>query len=172
MSLTFILGSSTTFNENIKAEYYEPLKEYDFENAIRNADFNESILSLKNAYLNRVDRNKRNVSGDSNTKYFSDVSKVVFGKDGTSDAYVKRGLDHDLVEYFERQETEKRSWRFETTNSLINFKNGGKVIIGSKEYIIIKVINQINTADIPNLLNTRPNMELLENWGVKTLILA
>ena len=168
-----IMGQSTTFNEDIKAWYHAPLNEYDFDKNIKNSNYMESIDDLKKAFEIAIGKTKvEDVNDRTKGQYFDETGQLFFGKDGTSDAYVKRGLDNDMVSYFERQETSKRTWRFSTSTSNIEFKSGGKVFVGDKEWVIIKVINQLSTNDIENQLKSRRNMNLVENWGYKTLILA
>ena len=55
-----------------------------------------------------------------------------YGKDGTSNAYVKRGLDDEEVEYFDRALTQGQSWRIETNNQSIDFEVGGKIIAAGR----------------------------------------
>lgn len=172
-SLTMIMGQSTTFNEDIKAWYHPPLKEYDFDKNIKQSNYNKSIDDLKKAFEIATGQTKLdNIDDIPKTQYYDETGMMFFGKDGTSDAYVKRGLDNDMVSYFERQEINKRTWRFSTSVSHIDFKAGGKIFVGNKAWVIIKVINQISTNDIENQIKARWNMELFENWGYKTLILA
>lgn len=172
-SLTMIMGKSTDFNEDIKAYYHEPLKEYDFDKKIKESNYQASLSSLKHAWQIAVNEKKvDNVEERDKSQYFDETGVMFFGKDGTSDAYVKRGLDSDLFSYFERQEIDKRTWRLQTSVSHIDFKSGGKIFVGEDEWVILKVINQLSTNDIENQLKTRPNMNLIQHWGLKTLILG
>ena len=100
MSLTMIMGQSTTFNEDIKAYYHAPLKEYDFEKKIKESNYTANLDSLKKAFelaTKRV-KPKDEFEADSinDTIYYKQTGRMFFCKDGTSDAYVKRGLDYDL----------------------------------------------------------------------------
>lgn len=171
--LTRLMGSSTTFNEDIKGFYHEPLKEYDFDKNIRESNFNASIDDLKRAFqVANGEIQIDDVEERDKTQYFNESGRVFYGKDGAGDAYVKKGIDADLVSYFERQETEKRTWRMATSTTHIDFKSGGKVFIGGREWVILKVINQLSTNDIENNLKARSNMSIVETWGAKILILA
>ena len=172
-SLTMIMGQSTTFNEDILGTYYPPKNEYDFEKDIRESNYTASIADLKRAFdIANNNIKVDNVEERDKSQYYDETGITFYGKDGTSDAYVKRGLDADIVSYFERQEVNQRTWRFSTSSSDIDFKGGGKIVIGNKEWVIIKVINQFSTNDIENQLKVRTNMNLLEYWGYKTFILA
>lgn len=173
MGLGRIAGGNTAYNENVKAVYYEPLEEWAFQEDLKQSNYNTSINALKEAYLNRVNREHRaNNSNVVRTSYFSEKGVTFYGKDGTSDAYTKRGMDLEEFEYLDRQLTEKQAWRFETSNTYINFKVGSKIFIGEEEYVVVFIINQLNIGNIGNSLKARPNPNIIRRWGVKTLILA
>lgn len=172
MGLEMITGGNVTYNEDIRATYIPPKKEWelaqDFEEAQKE---NTSINAIKENYIKKMYQDLSG-KGEPKTNMWSEEQTLFFGKDGTSDAYTKRGADIEFFEYFERQYTEKQAWRFETSNSYIDFKVGGKVIIGQKEWVIMKVINQLNIGNIGNVIKARRNMDLIYRWGIKTLILA
>lgn len=176
MSLTMIMGQATTFNEDIKAYYHAPLKEYDFEKKIKESNYTANLDSLKKAFELATKRVKPKDEFEANsmndTIYFKETGRMFFCKDGTSDAYVKRGLDSDLDSYFERQEINKKTWRIETSTTYIDFVAGGKVFIGEDEWTIIRAINLFAGSGIENSLKGRPNVNLLRKWTVKILILA
>lgn len=172
-TLTMIMGQSTTFNEDIYAEYLQPKTEYNFEQDIKDSNYNVSIDDLKKSYL-IANGNERlsNIEDRDKTQYYDETPISFYGKDGVSDAYTKAGLDNDIVAYFERQEINRRVWRFQTNASDIEFRAGGKIVIGKRTWIILKVINQIKTNDIENSLKARTNADLLEYWGYKILVLG
>lgn len=173
MSLEFVVGGNTAYNENIEAIYYEPIAEWKFQEDLKSSGYNKSLKSLKEAYEKRVNKNIRDKSENgNNTSYWSKQGITFFGKDGTSDAYTKRGMDLEEVEYLDRQLTEKQAWRLETSDTYIDYKVGAKVFIGNTEYIIVFIINQLNIGNIGNFLKARPNPNIVNRWGVKTLILA
>lgn len=175
MSLEFILGGNTSYNQDVEAYYYAPLKEWEInDKVIENASNNNiSVQDIKKSYMTKINKQLRDKEPNYiNNTLWNESQEIFFGKDGTSDAYTKRGMDIEFFEYFDRQVTEKQAWRFETNDSYIDFKVGAKVIIGKKEFVIMKVINQLNIGNIPNFIKARPNMDLLDKWGVKTLILA
>lgn len=167
-----IMGQLTTFNEDVKAYYYEPLREQDFINNIKESNYMITPEKLKENMLKRMNKEYEQKNPlTENTQYYSSVGIPFFGRDGTSDAYVKRGVDSDIAEYFDRQQLAKRSRRFQTSNSSIDFKSGGKIVIGSKEWIIAKIINIQSGSDFDNKVKGTYNMDLLENFGNKIFIL-
>lgn len=174
MSLEFVVGGNVSYNEDIKAFYIPPKKEWELANEFKEAqDTNRSLQDIKDAYVRKMDIELNGGTNDETLgKIWVDEKTIFFGKDGTSDAYTKRGADIEYFEYFERQVTERQAWRFETSTSFIDFKIGGKVIIGEKEWVIMKVINQLNIGNIGNVIKARRNMDLIYRWGVKTLILS
>lgn len=172
MGLEMVVGGNTAYNEDVRAYYIAPKKEWQLSQEVEKAQKdNKSILSIKNNYINKMER-ELNSEGEGIDEIWVEEEVLFYGKDGTSDAYTKRGADIEYFEYFERQVTEKQAWRFETSTSKIDFMIGGKIKIGNKDWVIMKVINQLNIGNIPNFIKARPNMDLLYRWGVKTLILA
>lgn len=172
-NFTLLMGQSTTFNEDIRATYFQLKKEYDFEKDIIESNYNTSIDDLMKAYnISNGNEKPQDVNDRNKTQYFDEDGIYFYGKDGVSDAYTKAGLDNDIVSYFDRQEINRRVWRFSTSASDIEFRAGGKVLIGEKPWIILKVINQLKTNDIENNIKTRTNTTLLENWGYKILVLG
>lgn len=172
MGLEMIVGGNTAYNEDVKAYYIAPKKEWELSQEFEKAQQkNTSILAIKENFLNKMNSELNNINNSKNEIWLEEEI-LFYGKDGTSDAYTKRGADIEYFEYFERQITEKQAWRFETSTSKIDFMVGGKVKIGNKDWVIMKVINQLNIGNIGNFIKARPNMDLLYRWGVKTLILA
>lgn len=176
MSFQNLFGNNTSYNENIRAYYVAPKEEYLFQEEIKASNYTASILDLKKGYLDRTVKSKRDLinsnSSETLPSYFQQDRQLFKGKDGTSDAYTKRGKDMEMMEYFERQTTQEQAWRFETSNTYIDFKSGGKVFIGDDEYVIMLVINQLGIGNVPNFLSVRNNPKSLNRWGVKTLILV
>lgn len=172
MGLEMITGGNVSYNEDIRATYIPPKQEWQLDREFEQAQStNASISDIKNKFIKKMNFELNGI-GDLTNDIWQEEQTLFFGKDGTSDAYTKRGADIEFFEYFERQFTEKQSWRFETSNSYIDFKVGGKVIIGQKEWIIMKVINQLNIGNVGNVIKARRNMNLIYRWGIKTLILA
>ena len=176
MSFQNLFGNNTAYNENVRAYYVAPKEEYFFQEEVKNTNYTKNILELKKSYQDRVNKEKRDLQNPNEIvnapEYWQQDRSLFYGKDGTSDAYTKRGKDMEFDEYMERQMTQKQSWRFETSNTFIDFKAGGKVYIGNTEYMIMLVINQLGIGNIPNHLKVRNNPNNLDRWGVKTLILA
>lgn len=112
---------------------------------------------------------------DDKSDYWEDGERQFFyGKDGTSNAYVKQGMDTEIEEYVEREITERFSWRLQTDEPII-FKSGGKIRVRGRDWYIVQVINQDATGTIQNKLNafdTNPNAEWLQRLGLKTLVLV
>lgn len=175
-SFAKMMGANTAYNEDIRAYYVAPKEEYLFQEEVERSNYTKSAQEMKKAYQEAVNKKLRDEIDPNEPSlpptYWQTDRMFFKGKDGTSDAYTKRGKDLEFDEYMERQLTQKQAWRLETSNTYIDFVAGGKVFIGDDEYIIIKVINQLGVGNIPNFLKVRNNPRTLNNWGVKTLILA
>lgn len=175
MSFAKLMARNTSYNENVRAYYIEPKEEFLLQEEVKNTKYLTDIHSLVDAYEVATNQNITNITNPELTtspEYLKKHAMLFHGKDGTSDAYTKRGKDNEFMEYMERQMTQGQAWRFETSNSYLNFLAGGKIIIGKKQYTIVLVINQLGVGNIPNALHVRNNPDMLENWGVKTLILS
>lgn len=152
-----------SFNMNIECYYRKPKKPLDFKETFPN--YNKmSIKQIREG----VPKNYN----DKNEDFWYDEQFKFYGKDGTSNAYVKRGLDMEEIEYFDRALTNGQSWRLETNNPKINFESGGKIIAGGREWIIVKIIGQQSTQTVQNKLWWGSTKKDLVKNSIKTFILV
>lgn len=163
-------GQTTSMtNKNIQAHYRAPKTEYDFSEQLEqydDGDFSAQEL------LNSIPENyfEENIED-----YWEDERQEFWGKDGQTNAYVKRGIDDEIVSVLDRTEIDKFTWHFATDDNHIFFKAGGKLYTRGKEWIIMKVIAQDSTSTTQNKYNamdTSPENKRLLQFGRKTLVLV
>lgn len=159
--------TSGMFLKNIDALYRAPKKEQDFTSQIENFE----DMSL-NDLLALVPENWH----DNEDNDYWEGQKIAFsGKDGQTNAYVKRGVDDEIEEALPRFQYNQYAWYFATDDNHTRFLSGGKVWAKGREWLIIKVINQDTTATIQNkyyAMDTDPYDERMLQMGVKTLVLV
>jgi len=134
-------------------------------------DFDEANMSLDDL-LALVPTNWHD---DTDNDYWQDERIPFWGKDGQTNAYVKRGVDDENVEILDRQQTNKYTWHFATDDNHIHFLSGGKIYAKGREWFILKVIAQDSTSSTTNKYNamdTSPDNKRLLQFGLKTLILV
>lgn len=164
--LTDFGQTNSMFGKNIQAYYRAPKTEQDFGDSLENyteMTGNELLALVPDNWFD-----------DTNEEYWESEKKPFNGKDGQTNAYVKRGLDDNLTEYAEREQTNKYTWHFSTDENHIHFFGGGKIYAKGKEWFILKVINQDTTTTITNkyeAMDTSPYNERLQQLGLKTLVL-
>lgn len=166
-NLTNLGMTSSLHGKNIGAYYLAPKNEWNYEEELPNFD----DLSVSEI-LEQIPKNWKD-NGD--MTYWQSKERVFFNaKDGQTNAYVKRGIDEELDEFLDRQEVQKYAWQLATDEPII-FKSGGKVLVMGREYFILKVILQQATSthqNVFNAMNTDPENERLQLFGLKTLVLA
>jgi hypothetical protein len=95
---------------------------------------------------------------DPKTKTY-DENKIEFKySDGTSDSYVKRGYDEEVVQMMTRFESVEQSYRIMTTNTTCDFKPRDIIWIGDDKKQISKVLPLMNTNDNLRQYNFSPNL--------------
>lgn len=112
---------------------------------------------------------------DTSEDYWLDERKPFSGKDGQTNAYVKRGVDDEVEEYLPRAQTNKIIWHFATDDNHIRFLGGGKIQARGRWWFILKVIGQDSTMTMTNkftAMSTKPNNKRLLKYGLKTLVLV
>jgi len=165
--LTDFGQTSSTVGKNIEAFYRGPKEEQQFADSLEN--FEEMSVAELKALI------PANWNDDTSADYWEDELIPFSGKDGQTNAYVKRGVDDEIVEYGERQQTNKFTWQFATDDNHIYFKAGAKVITRGREWFLIKVITQDSTLTMQNKYNamdTNPRNTRLLQLGLKTLVLV
>lgn len=159
--------TSSMVGKNIDAFYRAPKEEQQFADELEN--FEEMSLDELKALI------PENWHDDTSADYWQDERVYFSGKDGQTNAYVKRGVDDEIVEYGDRQQVNKFTWYFATDDNHIHFKAGAKVYAKGREWYLLKVITQDSTLTMMNKYNamdTSPYNERLLRMGLKTLVLV
>jgi hypothetical protein len=160
--LTYAYGNKS-FNMNIKCYYRAPKK---------SLDFKESFPNYNKMSVRQIREGIPKNYNDNNEDFWYEEQVIFYGKDGTSNAYVKRGLDDEEVEYFDRALTQGQSWRIETNNQSIDFEVGGKIIAAGREWIIVRIVRQQTTQTIQNQLWWGETQKDIGKLGTKLFILV
>jgi len=158
--------TNSLFGKNIEAYYRAPKEEQDFSNELDDYE-NMSISDLKALIPD-------NWYEENNGDYWEDEKSHFWGKDGQTNAYVKRGVDDEVTEPLDRMQINQYTWHFATDDNHIYFKAGGKIYARGKEWFLIKVITQDSTSSMTNKFNamdTNPDNKRLLQFGLKTLVL-
>lgn len=155
--------------KNIEGLYIPPKTEFELEKTFPN--FKEmSIQDIKNS----LPKNWTEYSG--NVDYWDKQEPQHFtAKDGQTNAYVKSGIDEEVIEYLDREETQENTWQIQTDDTHLKFVAGGKIIIGNREYFLAKVVSMQQTSTYQNKLyamNTGARTDNFKKVGVKLLILV
>lgn len=156
--------------QNLSGYYQAPIKELDLENDFPNYK-NMTLQELNNL----IDSDFINNFTDSNGKkleYWDEHKVHFYFRDGKSDVYTKGGLDFAVFQYLDNQIGEVQKWRIETNATHVDFKAGGKITIGTKEYRIMKVLTIITSGTRPNKFFAVRNYDNFEQYATKMLALA
>jgi len=96
------------------------------------------------------------------------------GKDGQTNAYVKRGMDFELAEVADGNETVIILWHFATDETHIRFQVGGKVYTAGREWTIMKIINQFSRGTVTNKYFAMNTMDtnIIQKSGYMTFVLV
>jgi len=160
-------GQTTSLeSKNIGAWYRAPKEELDFKDELD--DFESMSADDLMALI------PTNWYEETDADYWVDDYVHFWGKDGQTNAYVKRGVDNEIFEPLDRFQTNKFAWLFATDENHTFFKAGGKIKTMGRDWFIVKVINQHSTTTIQNKFNamdTSPNNPRLLQFGLKTLVL-
>lgn len=161
--------TNSMFGKNIDAKYRAPKDARLFGIEINQAE----VLSIE-SLLARIPENyieeQTKVTGDRWKEGFDYFS----GKDGQTNAYVKRGLDFELSEIVDGFEAPVLVWHFATDDTSIDFQLSGKVYTMGREWTIIKIINQYSRG---TTINKFYAMNTLDNAygqmvGYKTFVMV
>jgi len=166
-NLTDYGQTSSIEGKNIGALYRAPKEELDFKEELD--DF--ETMSAQDL----LDLIPTNWYEENDQDYWVDDYVHFWGKDGQTNAYVKRGIDNEIDEPLDRYQINKFAWLFATEDNHIYFKAGGKIRTNGRDWFIIKVINQQSTYTIQNKYNamdTGPDNKRLLRFGLKTLVLV
>ena len=166
-NLTLYALQGGMVNKNIKAKYRKPKQEWEIQQQLPNY----KSMSI-NALKQRIPKNWFN---DTSNDYWEDNVETFWGKDGQTNAYVKTGLDDEIMEYVDREENHEFIWRIQTDDAHVDFKSGGKIYAMGREWFIMKVIVMVNNATYQNkfyAMDTDNSNPLLRKIGVKLLVLV
>lgn len=156
-------------NKNIEAYYRAPKEEYSFAQELAEADVNGMSVNEMIALV------PENWNEQTSTDYWEDDLTHFWGKDGQTNAYVKRGVDDEIDEPLDRMQIDRFTWYFATDDNHTYFKAGGKIYARGREWFIVKVITQDSTSSTTNkynAMNTDPYNKRLLQFGLKTMVLV
>jgi len=168
-NLTDFGQTNSMASKNIQAYYRAPKQEYNFSKELEEIDINNSSMQ------DLLDLIPESWHEEDNTSYWEEEKQFFWGKDGQTNAYVKRGVDDEVAEPLERFQVNKYAWHFATDDNHIIFKAGGKIYARGREWFIVKVITQDSTSSTQNKYNamdTSPENKRLLQFGRKTLVLV
>lgn len=160
------INAQRGFLERLVAEYTAPKVERDIVASLPN------FRDMTTEQIEQYYENQQLFTDNINKNYIEENTHNFYCKDGTTNVYAKRGFDTEIDEVLDRQLIEKQNWRLETTNTNIDFKAGGRVVIGDRSFYIIKVVNQMSTQTTQNKFYARRNMKRFTKLSVKLLILV
>ncbi len=157
--------TGSLYLKNLSAIYKAPKNQLELQ---------ENQIDLSNIsyeeLLNLVPKNWH----DDESDYWEQTSEQHFYcKDGQTNAYVKRGTDQEIEEYFDREETTIYTWNIMTDDNHIDFRAGAKVRVKGIDWFVVKIIQQDSTSTFANkyyALDASPDNERLRFMGLKTLI--
>lgn len=155
--------------KNIDAKYRAPKNARLFGMAIEEAEVTSISQLIARIPQNYIDEQTL-VTGD---KWLDDF-EWFSGKDGQTNAYVKRGLDVELVEVADGTETPVFAWHFATDDTHIDFQVGGKVYTMGREWTCIKIITQFSRGTTSNKFYAMETVEndFAQRIGIRTLVLV
>ncbi len=170
VDITFVNQGQSILLQGFEGSYHAPKRELDLKRDF--PKFKEMNLGkLKGLIQENWVNNFTDSSGNKVTMYDED-GKVFNFRDGKSDVYTKGGLDFEVFEYLDRQLGESQKWRIETSETYIEFKAGGKIVINSKEFIIFKVLTIITSGTAPNKFMAMNTPEGFERFAPKLLAIV
>ena len=150
-------------NQTLVATYYAPKEERDINKQA--IDLNKvTRAELRNMYTQNFAKER--------DKLTKDFGQDFFYKDGTEDVYTKSGFDKKIIDYLQNNETSGLTYRIITDNANINFLAGGKVVFGSSELYVVKVITMTNDVSIQNKFRFNPYDKDFTSFGLKVLALV
>ena len=117
--------TNSLFSKNIDAKYRAPKNARLFGLELEEAE-TQSISQL----LARIPSNYIEEQLNQTDTRWADNYQFFSGKDGQTNAYVKRGMDFELTEVAEGFETTVIVWHFSTDDTSIDFSVGGKIYTG------------------------------------------
>jgi len=169
-NITWVNQGQSIMLQAFKGTYYAPKQELDLKTKF--PKYQEMNLAQLKALVQEdfVD-NFKDSDGNKLTMY-DEKGIVFYFRDGKSDVYTKGGLDFQVFEYLDRQLGQSQKWRIETSATHVDFKSGGKIVVGEKEFIILKVLTIITSGTTPNKFMAMNTPKGFERFAPKLLAIA
>ena len=161
--------TNSLFSKNIDAKYRAPKDARLFGLELEEAEpmsIEQLLARIPSNYIEEQ-LNQTDTKWTDNYQFFS-------GKDGQTNAYVKRGMDFELTEVAEGFETKVIVWHFSTDDTSIDFSVGGKIYTGGREWTVMKIINQFSRGTATNkyfAMNTL-DTDIIKKSGYMTFVLV
>lgn len=161
--------TNSLFSKNIDAKYRAPKDARLFGLELEQIKDLTPAQILSHIPSNYVEE-QLNVS---DTKWTNDY-EYFSGKDGQTNAYVKRGMDFELAEVADGYETTVIVWHFSTDDTSIDFNVGGKIYTAGREWTIMKIINQFSRGTVTNKYFAMNTMDtnIIQKSGYMTFVLV
>ena len=164
----FVNQGNRLMLQGLEAEYFAPKTELDL--AVDFKGFQGlNLAQLKAKVQTDFVNNYLDENGNKTTVHELEGHTFHF-RDGKSDVYTKGGLDYQVVEYLDRQQTQSQKWRMET-NSTIDFKAGGKIVVAGQEFLLAKVLTILTTGTRGNKFLAMRSPVGWQRYGNKMLVL-
>jgi hypothetical protein len=170
VDITFVNQGQSILLQAFKGVYFSPKQELDLQQQFPKYQ-NMNLAQLKNLVQTDFINNFENENGEKVVMY-EDKGVEFHFRDGKSDVYTKGGYDFQVFEYLERQLGESQKWRIETNETYIDFKAGGKIIVGDREFIILKVLTIITSGTTPNKFLAMDTPKGFERFAPKILAIV
>ncbi len=161
--------TNSMFSKNIDAKYRAPKDARLFGLSLE-ASEPLSIAEL----LARIPVNYLEEQSSVTADKWQESFEIFSGKDGQTNAYVKRGMDFELVEVADGYETVVVVWHFMTDDTHIEFQPGSKVYTAGREWTVMKIINQYTPGTVTNKFFAMQTMdnERVQQLGYKILVMV
>lgn len=164
----FVNQGNRLMLQGLEASYYAPKQELNLERDFKGFT-GWNLAQLKSKVEADFVKSYKDADGNQ-VSIHEDVERKFHFRDGKSDVYTKGGLDYQVVEYLDRQQTQNQKWRLET-NSTMDFKAGGKVIVAGQEFLIAKVLTILTTGTRTNKFLAMRTPLGWQRYGNKMIVL-
>lgn len=161
--------TNSLFSKNIDAKYRAPKNARLFGLELEASE----PLSISEL-LSRIPENYIEEQIATPSDKWIDNYETFSGKDGQTNAYVKRGMDFELTEVADGNETVVVVWHFTTDDTHVHFQVGGKIYTTGREWTILKIINQFSRGTATNKffgMNTMDNKDI-QQMGYQTFVMV
>lgn len=167
VNITWANQGQSIMLQGFRGVYYAPKEELDLRTQFPKFE-TMNLAQLKAKVETDFVNNFKDENGDTVTMYETRGIPFFF-RDGKSDVYTKGGYDFQVFEYLDRQLGESQKWRIETNATHLDFKAGGKIVVGEREFIILKVLTIITSGTTPNKFMAMNTPKGFERFAPKLL---